>query len=144
MLPEVNRRRRLATVHQDLQAVCRSVIRFYDFSVIWGFRGEAAQNECYAMGTSNAKWGQSKHNNRIVHLDAPEEPCSLAVDIVPYYPDRPHIRWDQHEEFIHLAGYMQMAAAVLDTKVRWGGDWDRDHDLHDINKPFDLAHFELD
>ncbi len=135
----------LGGVHPDLADVCRSAIRFYDFSVIWGFRGEADQNDCYDRGTSNARWPDSAHNRRIIRVNEPdtEVPDSHAVDIVPYYATRPHIRWDQHEEFIHLAGYMLMAAAILETKIIWGGDWDDDQDLHDFNKPFDLAHFEL-
>jgi peptidoglycan L-alanyl-D-glutamate endopeptidase CwlK len=33
-------------------------------------------------------------------------------------------------------------AAKMGIKIRWGGDWDRDEELHDQTF-FDLPHFEL-
>jgi len=126
----------------DLRKICNSVIPYYDFAVIWGFRGEGPQTEAYLNGFSNAPWPTSKHNHRILHQGQPDEPMSNAIDIAPWFPDKPHIRWDNENEFIYLAGYMMMAAESMGIRIKWGGDWDGDRDLHDINKPFDLGHFE--
>ncbi len=125
----------LKTCHEDLVLVCNAVLPVYDHKIIHGRRGELAQNTAFDLGYSFVRWPNSEHNT-----EPPE--LSNAVDIVPWYKVAPHIRWDCPEEFIYLAGHMMQAAAMLDIKIRWGGDWDRDHDLHDINKPFDLGHFE--
>ena len=70
-------------------------------------------------------------------------PRSRAVDIAPWNPVPPHIRWNNEREFVFLAGRMVQAARSIGVKLRWGGDWDMDNDLYDLNKPFDLGHFEL-
>jgi hypothetical protein len=119
------------------------VIPHYDYKVICGGRDEAAQNLAHAGGYSTVTWPHSRHNHRILHVDGSEELISQAVDMAPWFPELPHIRWDHEREFIYLAGYMKMAAAALGVKIRWGGDWDQDKDLYDVNKPFDLGHFEL-
>lgn len=126
---------RLGTCHSDIQRVCHVVIREQDFTVIWGRREKVAQNEAFATGHSLVQWPDSKHN-----AEAPD--LSDAVDLAPWFPTRPHIRWDQERGFILLAGRMLQAAAALDIKLRWGGDWDQDNDLYDRNRPFDLGHFE--
>ncbi|MBW2277967.1 MAG: M15 family peptidase [Deltaproteobacteria bacterium] len=127
---------KIATVDKRLVEVCMAVIPVYDHTVVWGARGQIAQDQAYETGASTKKWPNSKHNVAFPEL-------SKAIDIAPWFRARPHIRWNCEEEFIHLAGHMQQAAAMLGIAIRWGGDWDRDHDLHDVNKPFDLGHFEL-
>ena len=126
---------RLATCHEEIQRICHTVIVEHNFTVICGRRGETEQNEAFATGHSNAKWPESKHNSI-----APE--LSDAVDLAPWMANKPHIRWDHEEEFILLSGRMLQAAAMLDIELRWGGDWNRSNDLHDLNKPMDLGHFE--
>ncbi len=126
-------RTRLLTCDIKLQIICDSVILNYDFTVIWGFRGEEAQNDCFDRGTSTKRFPNSKHNKS----------PSIAVDIAPWHTDQPHIRWDNEREFVYLAGMIMQAAASRDYDLRWGGNWDMDQDLYDFNKPFDLGHFEL-
>lgn len=129
-------RARLDTCHRDIVNVLEDVIPHYDFTVIWGRRGEQEQNEAYRLGNSTKKWPNSKHNTKPFEL-------SRAVDIAPWHVDRPHIRWNAEREFIQLSGYILQAAAELDVLMRFGGDWDMDQDLYDVNKPFDLGHFEI-
>jgi len=126
---------KLMTCHAEIVVVCNTVIPYYDHTIVWGRRGKAAQNEAFALGFSNARWLESPHN-------AEPPALSEAVDIAPWHVVKPHIRWKADREFILLAGHMMQAAAALGIKLRWGGDWDRDHDLYDLNRPFDLGHFE--
>lgn len=126
---------KLDTCHEEIVQVCLAVIPVYDHTIIWGARGEEAQNEAFDGGYSKVCWPDSKHNAILPDL-------SDAVDIAPWHTNSPHIRWEVEQEFIYLAGHMMQAAASLGIHLRWGGDWDRDQDLGDINKPYDLGHFE--
>ena len=65
---------RLVTCHQDLQTLFNEVIKYYDCTIVYGHRGEIAQNQAYAEGKSQLKWPNSKHNKW----------PSLAVDAAPY------------------------------------------------------------
>jgi len=128
---------RLHTCHGDLIAVCDMVIQHVDFTVLCGRRGEEEQNEAYRTGRSKLMWPDSKHN-------VPGAPyLSKAVDIAPWHHALPHIRWKAEREFVYLAGHMMQAAGLMGVGLRWGADWDQDHDLYDRNVPFDLVHFEL-
>ena len=62
---------------------------------------------------------------------------SEAVDIAPY-----PINWKDTEKFYYVAGIVMGVAGMLGIELRWGGDWDRDDDLHDQTF-MDLGHFEL-
>lgn len=127
---------RLNTCHGALVSVCVRVIVVIDFTVIWGRRGQAAQDEAFRSGNSRAPWPESKHNTIYPVL-------SDAVDIAPWHPSRPHIRWENKLEFARLAGHMMQVAGELKLNIRWGADWDMDDDLYDKNLPFDLGHFEI-
>lgn len=60
-----------------------------------------------------------------------------AVDLAPY-----PVVWTDLKKFAVIAGMMLAAANEMGVKLRWGGNWDGDNDLHD-NKPEDPGHFEL-
>lgn len=118
---------KLITVVEDLQRVCRAVIQYYDFTVIWGERPEDIQNEIFRQGFSKLKFPYSPHNK-----------CpSLAVDVAPY-----PINWKDIRRFDILSGRMMEAADLMAIEIRWGGDWDGDDDLKDQTFN-DLGHFEL-
>lgn len=91
-------RARLQTCHPDLLAVCRELIKQYDFSVLEGHRGEKAQNAAYDAGNSRVRWPNSAHNKT----------PSLAVDIAPYPID-----WNDMERFRELIYRFDAVAAVL-------------------------------
>lgn len=118
---------RLETCHPDLQAIFNVVILDYDVTILEGHRGKAAQNEAHRTGKSQLKFPQSKHNKS----------PALAVDVAPFPID-----WEDHARFYFLAGYVHAVADRLGVKIRWGGDWDGDGDLHDSSF-LDLPHFEL-
>lgn len=110
----------------------KEAIKEFDFSVIEGHRGEAAQNAAYAKGLSKLRWPHGNHN----HLP------SLAVDIAPYPLD-----WSDKLKaqlrFAYLAGHVMSVAKRLGIPLRWGGDWNRNQDPRDESF-LDLPHFELD
>ena len=119
---------KLATCHPDLQRVFNEVIKHYDCTILCGQRTAAEQEELFEKGLSKKGPGSSKHEAK---------PLSLAVDVAPYPID-----WEDHYGFYHFAGFVLGIAEGLGVKLRWGGDWDGDHDLDDQSF-MDLGHFEL-
>ena len=118
---------KLDTCHTKLQQLMHVVVYNYDCTVLVGHRTEEAQTKAFDEGNSKVQWPDSKHNSQ----------PSLAVDVAPY-----PIIWDDKERFYHFAGYVLGVASSMDIKLRWGGDWDGDHDFK--GQTFnDLVHFEL-
>jgi peptidoglycan LD-endopeptidase CwlK len=122
----------LATCHPKLQMLFNKVVEEYNCTVLEGFRTGERQDELYRTGMSKLKFPNSKHN---------QQP-SIAVDVAPYFSEAPHIRWNDKESFYHFGGYVKGVASQMGIKIRWGGDWDGDNDLHDQSF-MDLPHFEL-
>lgn len=120
-------RTELATAHPDLQRLFNRVIDTFDCVVLEGHRGEAAQEEAVRTGKSKLHWPNGNHNKT----------PSMAVDVAPY-----PVNWNDTQRFYYFAGYVKGIAATMGIKIRWGGDWDSDTDLHDQTF-FDLPHFEL-
>ena len=105
---------RLQTCHPDIQAVCRELIKQYDFAVLEGHRGETAQNMAYQSGNSNVRYPNSAHNKT----------PSLAVDIAPYPID-----WGNLERFREMvyrfdavAGVLR-AAGKITSRFEYGAFW---------------------
>jgi len=116
----------------ELQNILDEIIKYYDFTVIQGHRDKETQNEAYAMGNSKLSWPNSKHNSY------PSE----AVDIAPWpIPAGWGDKWKDRVKFYELAALVKYEAAKQGVNIRWGGDWDSDHDYWD-NSFDDLVHFE--
>ena len=92
---------RLSTCHRDLQAVCRELIKQFDFSVLEGHRGEKAQNAAFERGNSHVRYPNSAHNKT----------PSLAVDIAPYPID-----WGDLGRFREMIYRFDAVACVLRTR----------------------------
>lgn len=122
--------RNLLQCHPYLVRLFQEVVKTFDCSIIVGHRGEAEQNMAYLQEKSTKDWPHSKHN---------QEP-SLAVDVVPWPFNEND--WGDKERFYFMAGHVLGIAGQLGIDIRWGGDWDRDKDIHD-QKFDDLVHFEL-
>lgn len=120
-------RRNLDECHADLRRLFEAVLETHDCAITTGFRSQQQQNIEFESGRSKLRYPESKHNRR----------PSLAVDAVPV-----PINWNDREKFYYFAGIVKGTAAVMGIKIRWGGDWDGDNDLHDQTF-FDLVHFEL-
>lgn len=121
---------KLSQCHPELQRLVRAVESRISLVVACGHRGETEQNRAFAEGKSKLKFPASKHNKL----------PSLAVDLVPL--KRSKIDWNDKVLFYYFAGYVMAVAAMIDIKVRWGGNWNMNDDLHDQTF-FDLVHFEL-
>lgn len=119
--------KRLETCDLKLQVIFRELVKFYDCSVICGYRNAEDQNAAYYSKNSKVKWPDSKHNDFL----------SKAVDVVPY----PTL-WDSTRQFYFMAGCIEAIATKRGYNVRWGGNWDDDNDLDD-NGFMDLGHWEI-
>lgn len=119
--------RNLSSAHPDLQKIFNEVIKQIDCTVIFGYRTLEEQEEMVRLGHSELHFPKSKHNSK----------PAMAVDVAPYPID-----WNNRERFVYFAGIVKGVAAQLDIKIRWGGDWDSDNDLHDQTW-MDLPHYEL-
>ncbi len=122
---------RLNQCDPRLQRIALEVVKDFDCTVVTGQRGRAEQNKAYKNGKSKLKFPQSKHNKT----------PSLAMDLAPYIKGK-GISWDASQCY-YFAGYVMRVADELGIKIRWGGDWDGDHDVKD-QRFNDLVHFELD
>lgn len=107
----------LKTCDVRLQEIMNRAILEYDFSVLEGFRDEAAQNYAYDNGFSKVKWPNGKHNRFPSH----------AVDVMPY-----PIRWQDPIRCVELSHIVKRIAGELMIPIKWGGDWG-----------WDFAHYEL-
>lgn len=117
----------LETCHPDLQTLFKRVLYFFDHTILEGHRNKEDQDRYYALGNSQLKFPDGKHNNK----------PSFAVDAIPYPVD-----WHDRERMTYFAGQVIATARMLNIEIRWGGDWDRDTQVKD-NKFDDLVHFEL-
>lgn len=118
---------RLLTCDPKLQVVFFEVIKYFDCTILEGYRDRESQNEKYRRGLSKLKYPESKHNRN----------PSSAVDAAPHPID-----WTDRERFHFFAGFVKGIAAWLGIEICWGGDWDRDTEVAD-NIFDDLPHFEL-
>lgn len=138
-------KKKLRTLHPDLQKVLVEAILYTDFTILEGHRGKEKQNEAVKNGTSTLTFPNSKHNR---------EP-SEAVDIVPY-----PIKWPDDflkkafdeslpledrksnaflyalylGRFYELKGVVCYIAHKHGIEIEWGGNW---------SKLRDFPHFQL-
>lgn len=118
---------KLSSCAEPLQRLFNEVIKHADCRIEEGHRGELAQETAFRAGNSRLRFPNSKHNKY----------PSMAVDATPY-----PWRWSREKELIHFAGKVMGIAAAMGIRIRWGGDFDSDHDLHDQSFN-DYPHFEL-
>lgn len=122
-----------ATLHPDLQRVLDDAIQYFDFSIIEGYRDQAAQEAAFAKGNTKLHYPNGNHNRS----------PSTAADCMPYPVD-----WSDEPKNIErlcvLAGVIIASARRLGIGLRWGGDWNRDDDTRNEGSFRDRDHFELD
>ena len=143
-MPKFSQRSRakLETCHEDLQMIFNEVIWMRDCTIIEGYRGKARQNELFFLEKSQVRFPHSRHNHS----------PSMAVDVMEYHDERPHIHWFELDEIEVFARFvMEIADGLRDRadithRLRWGGDWDNDGVRVDRDPDewfFDAPHFEL-
>ncbi|MDB2415362.1 M15 family metallopeptidase [Rickettsiales bacterium] len=123
----ISSQERLSQCDLRLQKICNEVIKYFDFTIVDGYRNKEKQNNLFYSGQSKLKYPHSKHN----------EFPSRAVDIAPY-----PINWNDKERFYLLAGMMFAVAEWQNIPIRWGGDWNKNWKFSDQSF-HDLPHFEL-
>ena len=129
--------KRLDTAHNDLQTLANEVLKYRDCSVLCGHRTEAVQNDLFTQVPPKTKvqFPDSKHN----------AVPSNAIDMAPYIPG---VNTYNRKQCLVFGGFviglaeMMYESGKMTRKVRWGGDWDQDHNVTDETFE-DLVHFEL-
>jgi peptidoglycan L-alanyl-D-glutamate endopeptidase CwlK len=125
---------KLSTCHPDLQALFFEVIKFYDCTILEGYRNQAQQEEDFKTGHSRLHFPFGKHNSQ----------PSMAVDVAPY-----PINFNDSKLLLWFGGYVMGIAQKLkdegkmEHSIRWGGSWEG---LGKLNTPAmieDMVHFEL-
>lgn len=123
-------------LHVDLRRLVDELIKHVDFSIREGYRDPAGQLAAYMAGKSRAKPGQSLHNTN----------PARAVHLIPWPMPEPGIdekssarEW---REYAYFAGAVNLCAASLGIRLRWGGDWNDNWRTAD-NTFNDLQHYEL-
>jgi peptidoglycan L-alanyl-D-glutamate endopeptidase CwlK len=126
------------TCQRPLRIVFNEVLQIQNITIIFGARTIDEQLEMIRRGTTRLR---SPYRSR--HVVAPDiRHKSAAIDVAPWWPDKPHVHWDDHGAFSVLAGVAKAVASRHGVGIRWGGDWDRDGRTVD-NRFNDLGHFEL-
>lgn len=127
--------RNLENVHPDLVTLCQSVIRYYDFAVICGYRTVGEQKRMFAEGKSKL----DGVINRSKHQDEP----SLAVDLLPWPADLHGVNiWQDSKRWAMFAGIVRGHAEQLGIRIRLGADWNMDGSMAD-HTFIDCPHVEL-
>ena len=125
---------KLSTCHADLQTLFYEVIKYFDCTILEGYRNQEDQEEAYASGHTTLHWPHGKHNRQ----------PSMAVDVIPY-----PINFDNEKLGLWFGGYVMGIAQKLKDEgkmihaIRWGGSW---NGLGVLNTPHmlnDFVHFEL-
>jgi peptidoglycan L-alanyl-D-glutamate endopeptidase CwlK len=126
-----------------------------DFSLVEGHRPVEKQFEYYKKGRTlvDGKWVVKNKNWIITNVDGynikgkHNYNPSLAVDLKAYVPNKPELGWNP-THITYIASSLIMIATllyergVLQHKLRWGGNWDKDGDLAD-NRLYDRPHLEI-
>lgn len=124
---------KLSTCHIDLQVLFYEVIKYFDCTIIEGYRNQVDQEAAFSKGNTQLHWPHGKHNAQ----------PSMAVDVISYPID-----WNNDKRCYWFAGYVMGIAQMLKDQgkmthsVRFGGDWNRNKDIDDEHFK-DLVHFEL-
>lgn len=133
-------KKRIATLHPDLQRVLNKAILVTDFSVIAGLRDEATQTRAVSEKRSKAEYPKSRHNRSKKDDGTYDYTVSDAFDLVPYPIRWPDIQKQTAREYVRrmgrfyrLAGVILAVAHAEGVKLRWGGDF---------KNFFDGPHFE--
>lgn len=156
----------LNTCHKDLRVLGHGLIKFYDFSVIYGIRTLEEQQEFFRQKKSKLDGvkRKSKHQARICSIEnaglnpdgSPMQDAegnyiaSYAKDICPYKKGTNPFsgKFEDRARFYHMMGMLDLLAkqylkeGLITHELRFGLDWDSDYTFDDQTF-HDLPHVEL-
>ncbi|SRR5258706_4481981 len=124
---------KLAACDNRLQKILQEAIKYIDFTVLQGHRGEVEQNAAVAAGTSKLPWPQGNHNAM----------PSRAVDVAPWFQGPVSIDWKDLPAFARLMGYIQRISDEQGVKLRFGLDWNGNFRTLGDESFIDAPHVEL-
>ncbi len=145
------------TLHGDLQTILAWGIKYclVDFSLVEGHRPPEKQFEYYKKGREfiDGRWKVTNPKAVITNVDGHHTKGnhnylpSRAVDFCAHVPDKPELTWDTIHLTYIAATLVYIADrlfedGVIQHRLRWGGNWDKDGDLSD-NKLYDRPHVEI-
>lgn len=125
---------KLSTCHPDLQALFYEVIKYYDCTILEGYRNEADQEKAFNTGHSKLHYPNGKHNHQ----------PSMAIDVTPY-----PVNFNDNNLSLWFGGYVLGIAQKLKDEgkithsIRWGGMWDGLGKLNTAHMLSDMVHFEI-
>ena len=145
------------TLHEDLQTIISWGLTkcAVDFTLYEGHRPPEKQFEYYKKGREfkNGRWVVVNKKAVITNIDGYHVKGkhnynpSHAVDLRAYVPDKEGLTWDSVHLTYIAASLIVIADFLFDDglvqhKLRWGGNWDKDGDLAD-NTLVDRPHLEI-
>jgi peptidoglycan L-alanyl-D-glutamate endopeptidase CwlK len=125
---------KLSTCHPDLQVLFYEIIKYFDCTILEGYRNEEDQEKAFRTGNTKLHYPHGNHNKT----------PSLAVDVAPY-----PINFSDTKLSLWFGGYVMGIAQRLKEEgkmthsVRWGGSWDGLGKLVRAGQLNDANHFEL-
>jgi len=132
---------KLATCHQDIQAIFHYVIKQYDNTVVFGLRTAEEQYELYKKGRKfiGDEWLIEDEDRIVTYRDGfikkSNHQSGMAIDVIPY-PGGWHAK---ERRFFELAGTVKATAYLLKKYGDISHDIEWGYDLWE----WDLAHFQL-
>lgn len=126
----------ISELHPDLAEVHRTVVKWFDHSPYCGARTTAQQMAEFKKGASKIDGINQISKHQIFE----GRPLALASDSVPY--PLPGNDWENRPLFTAYAYAMLGVGWEKGIELRWGGDWDGDHQWED-QEFHDLPHIEL-
>ncbi len=121
----------LATCRKELRDLFIRVDELgFECTIIEGHRPQWKQDKYFEEGKSRVRYPDGAHNRL----------PSCAVDAAPYLNGG--VSWDTRH-CLYFAGAVIGIAAGMGIGIRWGGDWDMDHEPMTDQEFQDLVHFEL-
>lgn len=131
--------KRLITCEDRLQALAHAYLdlNLMDAHIQDGARDQKTQDDYFESGKSKVPWPVGKHCAPVPSVREKSE----AVDIVPVINGQ--LSWNNYHCSVQ-AGALLALSKVMGIPIRWGGNWDRDHEPITDQDFQDLVHFELD
>lgn len=135
----------LSTCHEDLVLIAQETLKHsnVDFGISEGHRSEADQLKYFLKGYSRIDPRVMKLKLKGKHLSLPSD----AFDIYIYVKGDPTMTYDK-ESLAYVGGVIMTTASRLyeerkvNSRIRWGGNWDSDGTIIKDQNLKDYPHFE--